>query len=132
MTALSVQPEDGEGNAYGKSVSELQSGIIVSDDAITGTLHYVEQYTGFNPSDPGEQEGNYLVLKIAADADADVSFELVGGSKGEITLPPDDRQVVCLIRDNSSQSIRVTADKGGKRNEQNYSLLGLTLEEKDG
>ena len=128
---LSIAPDDGEGDAYGKSISELQTGIVVSDGAISGTLHYVENYTNFS-SAIDEQEGNYLVVKVEADPDATVKFHLVGGSKGEITLTPDDRQVVCRIRDKNSQSIRITAEKGGKRNVKNYSLTGLTLEAKAG
>ena len=126
---LSIAPDDGEGDAYGKSISELQTGIVVSDGAISGTLHYVENYTNFS-SASDEQEGNYLVVKVEADPDATVKFHLVGGSKGEITLTPDDRQVVCRIRDKNSQSIRITAEKSGKRNVKNYSLTGLTLEAK--
>ena len=128
---LSIAPDDGEGDAYGKSISELQTGIVVSDGAISGTLHYVENYTNFS-SAIDEQEGNYLVVTVEADPDATVKFHLVGGSKGEITLTPDDRQVVCRIRDKNSQSIRITAEKGGKRNVKNYSLTGLTLEAKAG
>ena len=128
---LSIAPDDGEGDAYGKSISELQTGIVVSDGAISGTLHYVENYTNFS-SAIDEQEGNYLVVKVEADPDATVKFHLVGGSKGEITLTPDDRQVVCRIRDKTSQSIRITAEKSGKRNVKNYALTGLTLETKDG
>ena len=128
---LSIAPDDGEGDAYGKTISELQTGIVVSDGAISGTLHYVENYTNFS-SAGNEQEGNYLVVKVEADPDSTVKFHLVGGSKGEITLTPDDRQVVCRIRDKSSQSIRITAEKGGKRNVKNYSLTGLTLEAKAG
>ncbi len=128
---LSIAPDDGEGDAYGKSISELQTGIVVSDGAISGTLHYVENYTNFS-SAIDEQEGNYLVVTVEADPDATVKFHLVGGSKGEITLTPDDRQVVCRIRDKNSQSIRITAEKSGKRNVKNYSLTGLTLEAKAG
>ena len=129
MIALSLKPEDGEGEAYGKPISELQSGIEVSEDAISGTLHYVEDYTKFSSID-GEQEGNYLAVKVEADPDATVKFHLVGGKKGEFELSPDDRQVVCLISDKNKQSIKITALKGEKHNTKNYSLTGLTLDAK--
>ena len=132
MIALSVAPEDGEGTCYDKPVSELQTGIVVDEDSISGTVHYVEDYVGFNPANPDEQEGNFLAVKVEADPEAAVKFDLIGGKKGEITLPPEDRQVVCRLTDKDKQSIRVTAEKKGGHNTKKYSLTGLTLETKDG
>ena len=127
--ALSLKPEDGEGSAYGKSISDLQAGIEVTEDAISGTLHYMQKYTKFS-SIVSEQEGNYLAIKVEADPAARVKFHLVGGTKGEFELAPDDRQVVCLIRDKNNQSIKITALKDGKHNVKTYSLTGLTLDAK--
>ena len=132
MTTLSVTPESGESNAYGKTVSQLQTGVTVSPGKISGTLHYVKEYKQFNPTVSAEQEGNYLALKIEFDDDTTVKFDLVGGDKGEVTMPKGDHLMVCRIKDKNTQSIRITAEKAGsRRNVKTYSLNGLTLETGD-
>ncbi len=44
-----------EQDLLGKKTSELQYGIGVNGDYITGTLHHVTGYTGFNGTVPAEQ-----------------------------------------------------------------------------
>lgn len=56
-----------------------------------------------------------------------VVVELVGGTKGPVTLDPD-RIHILLITNKDTQSIKVTATKGDESVEQTYSLTGLTLE----
>ena len=48
---------DSSENLLGKTVDELQSEVSVSGDTISGTLLYVDDYTGFS-GDPAEQAGN--------------------------------------------------------------------------
>lgn len=42
----------------------MQYGIGVNGDYITGTLHHVTGYTGFNGTVPAEQEGYYFAMQI--------------------------------------------------------------------
>ena len=112
---------------YGKTAEELQSDIVIGESEITGTLHHVTEYTDFNPSNVTEQSGNYLALDVKADEGATVKFELVGGTKGPITLTPEDMQVVSRIKD-KSQSIKITASKDDQEKVTTYSLSNLTLE----
>ena len=102
--------------AYGKTVSELQSNVVVEGDAISGTLHYVTGYTGFDGSDPLEQEGNYLALTFTPTSwDGVMTVELVGGTKGAVTLSEGDDFCVFKV-DNIAQTIK------------SYSLTSLVLE----
>lgn len=55
------------------------------------------------------------------------TVEIVGGTKGPVTLD-DDKNWVGLIKSNSTQSIKVVAQKNGGNIEKVYSLTGLTLE----
>lgn len=131
MISLSVKPEDGEANLLGKTVNELQSDISISDNVISGTLHYVTGYTGFNGSVVDEQSGNYLALKIDTDAEnAETTVELVGGTKGPVTLD-EDMNIVLLIKDKDTQSVKVTVSKDEDVVSETYTLTGLTLEEAD-
>ena len=125
--SLSVKPEDGEAVLFGKAVNELQSDMVVADDEVTGTLKHVTGYTGFS-SNTSEQSGNYLALKIEAEpAEAETVVELVGGTKGPVALD-DDMNIVLLIKNKDTQSIKVTATHNGESITKIYGLSGLTLE----
>ena len=124
---LSVKPEDGEAVLFGKTVNELQSDVVVSDDEVTGTLKYVDGYVDFS-SNVSEQSGNYLALKIEAEpAEAETVVELVGGTKGPVTLD-DDMNIVLLIKNKDTQSIKVTTTHNEESVTKTYGLSGLTLE----
>lgn len=109
-------------------MSDLQTDITVNEDSITGTLKHVTGYTDFS-SETSEQEGHYLALKCDTNADdAVITVEVVGGTKGPVTLD-EDKNIVLLIKDESSQDVRVIATKGDKSIEKTYDLSGLILEE---
>lgn len=128
MTGLSVSPDIPAGvDTLGKAISELQSGITVTDDAISGTLKYVTDYTGFSGT-ASEQSGNYLALYINVPNTTGVTYtvELVGGNHGPVTLDSD--QTIILQIASTSQKVKVTASKSGEPDVvKTYSLTGLTL-----
>lgn len=105
----------------------MQTGIVVSDELITGTLKYVSGYTGFS-SEVNEQSGNYLALKFdVKPSESLVEVEIVGGSKGPVMLD-EDMMWVGLITDKANQSIKVTIESDTSTLSKTYSLAGLTLE----
>ena len=125
--SLSVKPEDGEAVLFGKAVNELQSDMVVADDEVTGTLKHVNGYVDFS-SNTSEQSGNYLALKIEAEpAEAETVVELVGGTKGPVALD-DDMNIVLLIKNKDTQSIKVTTTHNEESITKIYGLSGLTLE----
>ncbi|MFR4540547.1 MAG: hypothetical protein ACLT6Y_02095 [Enterocloster sp.] len=90
-------------------------------------MKHVTGYTGFS-SNTSEQEGNYLALKIEAEpAEAETVVELVGGTKGPVTLD-DDMNIVLLIKNKDTQSIKVTVDDGKDSATKTYGLTRLILE----
>ena len=90
-------------------------------------MKHVTGYTGFS-SNTSEQEGNYLALKVDSDSeDAVVTIELVGGTKGPVTLD-DDMNIVLLIKNKDTQSIKVTTTHNEESVTKTYGLSGLTLE----
>ncbi|EHI58994.1 hypothetical protein CRH03_17370 [Clostridium sp. HMb25] len=67
-------------------------------------------------------------MKVDADSeDAVATVELVGGTKGPVTLD-DDMNIVLLIKNKDTQSIKVTVDNGENSTTKTYGLIGLTLE----
>lgn len=113
---------------FGKVISELQDNVnISSNNVISGTLLYVDDYTGFS-GDPELQEGHYLVLHITTPN--------VQGSRITVTVTnpvvlDDDGIVVLYIRDKDSQTVTVVADKDGSSTTKVYRLTGLELEPKE-
>ena len=111
----------------GKSVSDLQSDINVTDTAITGTLKYVTDYTGFS-GDVSEQSGNYLALHIDTNEPADsITVELVNGTLGHPVTLDSDRLIIIRITNKATQKVRVVVNKDGMQQVKEYSLAGLTL-----
>ena len=122
-----MEPENGGVNLFGKNVSDLQANVSVNGDEITGTLKYVTGYTGFS-SNESEQSGNYLALKIeTVPDDVETTVELVGGTKGPVTLD-EDMNIVLLIKNKDTQSIKVVSTDGDETVTKTFGLTGLTLE----
>lgn len=111
----------------GKKPADLQTGIKISENEITGTLKHVTGYTGFNNSVVEEQSGNYIALKMAVTpTDAVTTVEIVGGSKGAVQLD-EDMMFVGRIKNKDTQKIRVISKKGDSSVTKTYGLTGLTL-----
>ena len=107
-------------------MSELQTGVVIDESGISGTLHHVTGYTEFS-SLPGEQSGNYLAIKVADSGADSTTVEVVGGTKGPVTLDAD-RNIVLLIKNKDLQSIKIVNTKDGETETKTYTLTGLTLE----
>lgn len=120
-------------------VSDLQSNVVVGNNAITGTLNYVEDYTEFS-SKASEQEGNYLALTLAGNDFSGLtsvkiglrptykSGEAVDDDSGLVEIINDpDRNGVFRISSND-QVFKIVQTNGTKTKTQTFSLTGLTLE----
>ena len=109
----------------GKDAGDLQEDVAIANGAITGTLKYVTGYTGFS-GDVSEQSGNYLAIKVEANADS-ITVELINGTLGHPVTLDSDGMIVIRISDTSTQSITVVATKGNVSETHNLSISGLTL-----
>ena len=110
----------------GKIVTDLQDEVTVSGDTISGTLLYVDDYTGFS-GDPTEQAGNYLAVKCTADEGDTITLDLIGGTHGPVTL---DEDGICIIRitNKDTQKLKYTATGAdGSTETKIWNLTGLTL-----
>lgn len=110
---------------FGKSVNDLQSNVHVGDGVITGTLKYVDDYTGFS-SKVAEQTGNYIVIHAEVPDEDDVTITV------KVTNPvvlDEDGIAVLKIADKDSQTITVVASKTGYESVTKvYRLNQLTCE----
>ena len=124
----------------GKSVSDLQSGVKITNTGVSGKLSviegdlaYIDDYTDFS-GDPELQKGNYLVLRVDTDdEDDEITVELLGGSTGHpVTLDPD-RNIVLRITNPRTQKVRVVVnhvneDTSISTETTTLALTGLNLE----
>ena len=111
---------------FGKIVTDLQDEVTVSGDTISGTLAYIDDYTGFS-GDPAEQVGHYLAVKCTADEGDTIVLDLIGGTHGPVTLDDDG---ICIIRitDPATQQLKYTATGAdGSTETKLWKLTGLTL-----
>lgn len=122
-----VSAIDGTEELFGKLASELQENVEIANNAITGKLLYVTDYTGFS-SKVEEQSGNYLAIKVEAVAGATITVELINGTLGHPVTLDSDGMIVLRIADVSTQSIRVVATKGTVSETQNYAISDLVLD----
>lgn len=118
---------------FGKPVSDLQENVVVSEDAITGTLKHVTEYTEFSPT-PELQEGNYLAVNLANNNFSNFTSVKIGldPSQGsglvEIINDPDKNGVFRIA--NTSQKFKIVSTSvDGIENTQVFDLSGLTLED---
>lgn len=95
---------------FGKVISDLQEDIAISsDNAISGILKYVSDYTGFS-SDVSLQSGNYIALHFEVPETDDVTITVTVTNP---TVLDSDGIVVLRIADKDSQTITVVASKEG-------------------
>lgn len=106
-------------------ISDLQSDIEIGDDGdITGTLLYVEGYTGFSGA-VEEQSGNFLALHFDAPDEATIKVKL----NIESTLD-EDRICIFRVADKDEQVIEATLTMpDGQTVHKVYDLSGLTCNE---
>lgn len=129
LTTLSIDADISAGtDLLGKHVSDLQSGVIIGDSQIVGTLKYLSDYTGFS-GDPAEQKGNYIALHCGSSETVDsLSVEVINGTVGHPVTLDADGIAVLKIADKVRQKIRFAAYKDNKSVTKTFDLSGLTLE----
>lgn len=125
LSALTIDADvDPSVDLFGKSVSDLQTGVAVGANSITGTLKHVTDYTGFS-SKTDEQSGNYLVIHAAVPGMADATVTVT------VTKPSvlDADGIAVLLIKNNTQTVTVKASKAGHEDVTKvFTLTGLTLQ----
>ena len=126
MISITVDAGDSDTPYLGKNASELQSNIQISTrNHITGTLHKIDSFEGFDPVNLENQSGHYLVLKLASEDKATIKTKI--GDEGK-EVQVDDGFCVYRIKDKNTQKIYVTAEKDNMSNTDTFDLSGLMLE----
>lgn len=110
----------------GKVVADLQENVEIDGDAVTGTLHYLDDYTGFS-GDPELQSGNYICLHFESSVPATIQAAY---NDKTVTLT-DDGILIVRVAD-KDLPLTVTATYIGQIVTKTYDLSALTLEASGG
>lgn len=109
---------------FGKVVADLQDNMAVANDAITGTSHYVTEYTGFS-SKTDEQQGNYVALHVSVPG-MTIGQDGLTVKVNNSALDADG--LVVLILKNSTKPIKVVATKGDFSKTIELDRTGIIME----
>lgn len=123
---VNVQPEKSTATLFGTKVSAMQSGVVVADGAITGTLKFIQG--GIAESGPLAGDGNFMALKFVDPNDCEtvaVGLDPSAGT-GMVELDSDMNGVFKISA--TTQVLKVVATKNGVARTQTFDLTGLTLE----
>lgn len=127
MTAPTVKAEPAGSVLFGTPVSDMQDDVVVSGDAITGTLKKLE--TGDLVNAWGE--GYFLALRFEDIADTATSVKVgldpsYGNGLVEIITDPD-KNGAWRITSPSDQVFKVVITDGTNTVTKTYDLSGLVL-----
>lgn len=133
MTDLTVRSETDEVSFpwTDKKASDMQTGITVTGNKITGTLKYIEG--GLSPAGPLSGSGNFLALHWS-DPDTQATSLKVGlvpsasGMEPVECIDDTDRNGVFKIS-SKSQKLKMIQSNSSTTNIQTFDLSGLTLED---
>lgn len=128
MKGLDVYAESGETKMWGTLVSDMQTGVAVTNGTITGTLKYLE--SGEPATTWGA--GNFLCLKFA-NLDPEATSVKVGldpseGSGLVELLGDPDMNGAFKITDKDTQVFKVVTSTSKRTTTQTFDLKGLEVE----
>jgi len=127
---VNVQAEKGSATLFDVKVSNMQTGVVVADGAITGTLKFIEG--GISPSGPLSGDGNFLALKFVDPNGADkVEVGLVPtAGTGFVELDSDMNAVFKIAGEigGVQQVLKVITTVNEVSKTQTFDLSGLVLE----
>ena len=105
-------------------VADMQNGIQIEDNAISGNLKYVTGGWDADTWPEGKDAGNYLAVMIVADSDATTTVELIGGDASDVVM--DDNKAIFRITA-TTQKIKIASSIGTRTLRNIYTLNDLTL-----
>lgn len=131
MSGVSIAAPDGNTDFWGTKASDLQTGVTVSGNNITGTLKYLS--SGQLVTDWGA--GNFLAIAFSASnwsayTSVKVGLENSAGSGlAELINDPDKMDVFKVSNKDMQRLMVVLTNSTGATNTIYYNLDGLTCEE---
>lgn len=125
-TTLTVKG-DTNATVLNKAVADIQSGITVKDNAITGKLKYVSGWTDYSAL-PEENSGHFIALEAEPTDGATVTVQAFGdGVQSQKVTMDSDLEVVMRL-EKPYQFVEFTATKSGDSIIKRYDISKLIKE----
>lgn len=129
---LIVSPDLPASVRYGKTVSDLQTNLVVNGRSIQGEVKYITGWTEAYGSDPVENSGNFISLAIEDTSGAYNTVQTIGGFHDDrVAEMGEDKYVVLHVKDNATKIVIKSTINRGQANEQTIekvlSCSGLKL-----
>ena len=127
LTSATVTPADSGTDYWGTTAGQMQSGITVNGDRITGTLNKLT--SGQLVTDWGE--GYFIALKFDNFSSgltySDVKVGLHNSAGAGLQTLDSDKDAVIKITDKNNQKLMIVQAKDGASKTQYFDLSGLTM-----
>ena len=112
-------------SAFGVAVTDVQSGVAISGNAIMGTSKYLAGPVGDFPMDLGH---NFIVLHFASE-DADKVEVCMDPTQGSGLVELDESGVAILqMKSDKSQTVKVVMTKDDREFVKHFTISGMTFE----
>lgn len=114
----------------GKSAEELQENIEIDEETgkITGTLFYIDDYTGFS-GDTELQSGHYLAMHFESPVADKITIQIIGGTDQPKALDSDGLAIFRITSTEEKLKIVATLnDDDATKTVKEYILTDLVLE----
>lgn len=114
----------------GKSVEDLQENIEIDEETgkITGTLFYIDDYTGFSGSTE-LQSGHYLAMHFESDHADKITIQIIGGTDQPKALDSDGLAIFRITSTEEKLKIVATLNNDdATKTVKEYILTDLVLE----
>ena len=95
---------------FGKSLSDIQTDVTITDGRITGTSKYISDWSAYSPGDTYFQNGHFLALYVNVANATGVTYTAKLTKEAELDS---DQIVVFFLEDRAGIPIVIKASKSG-------------------
>ena len=106
-------------------MTDLQEDVVISNGVISGTLHYVTGYTGFDATHPELQEGHFLALHAEDEGATSIAVRPLGSTADPVELDPDGLYILHIV---NARGIEYHSVVDGVAYMNAYTFDGLVFE----
>lgn len=123
-TIFTEQDLDDIEGLFGVTVDELQSDVVISDTAISGTSKYADEVDTFDMA-----KGHHFIVLHITCASADTIEVSMNPTQSKLTTLDESGVIVLQMKDDKSQTIKIVTSKDSESETTEYSIADMTFAE---
>ncbi|MBO4543888.1 MAG: hypothetical protein J5725_12000 [Bacteroidales bacterium] len=122
-TALTDQDEDDLYTTFGVKRADVQSDVVITGTAITGTSNYISEIQRFGL----ELGHHFLILHITAPSGTTLQASMNPTQQSGLMTLDDTGVVIFQMKDDKSQTVKVVATRGSETLTKEYTITGMAF-----